>query len=156
LTLNSSFAWNRSQQINEPSLVGTTGVISLFPTRGVGSPLANAPPFQGNIRARYEVAFNDYTFHLQAAAQHTAHSYADVITQGALQPPNYELSPYTTYDAAAGVAKKAWEFEFYGQNLTDARAQLFISSNSYVTLTTVNRPRILGIRMSYKFSDGNR
>jgi iron complex outermembrane receptor protein len=156
LTLNSSFAWNRSQQINAPSLAGTTGVISLFPTRGVGSPLANAPPFQGNIRARYEVPFNDYTFHLQAAAQHTAHSYADVITQGALAPPDYELAPYTTYDAAAGVAKNAWEVEFYGQNLTDTRAQLFISSNSYVTLTTVNRPRILGIRMSYKFSDGTR
>ena len=151
LTLYSSFAWNRTQQVNEPSLLGSTGVISLFPTKGIGSPLANAPPFQGNIRARYEVPFNDYTFHVQAAAQHTDHSFANVITQGALQPPDYELAPYTTYDASAGVAKGPWEAEFFGQNLTDTRAQLFISSASYVTLTTVNRPRILGIRLSYKF-----
>lgn len=153
LTLNSSFAWNRSQQVNEPSLAGSTGVISLFPTRGIGSPLANAPPFQGNIRARYEIPFNDYTWHVQAGAQHTDHSYADVITQGTLGPPDYELAPYSTYDAAAGVQKDSWEAELYGQNLTDTRAQLFISSASYVPLTTVNRPRVIGLRFSYKFSD---
>jgi outer membrane receptor protein involved in Fe transport len=152
LTLNSSFAWNRSQQVNEPSLKGSSGVIALFPTKGIGSPLANAPPFQGNIRARYEIPFDDYTWHVQAGAQHTDHSIADVVTQGTLGPPDYDLAPYTTYDAAAGVAKDAWEVEFFGQNLTDTRAQLFITSNSYVQLTTVNRPRVMGLRFSYKFS----
>jgi outer membrane receptor protein involved in Fe transport len=155
LTLNSSFAWNRSQQVNEPSLPSSTGVISLFPTKGIGSPLANAPPFQGNIRARYEIPFDDYIWHVQVAAQHTDHSFADVITQGTLGPPDYELAPYTTYDAAAGIAKDAWELEFFGQNLTDTRAELFISANSYVPLTTVIRPRIMGLRFSYKFSGGS-
>jgi iron complex outermembrane recepter protein len=151
LTLYSSFAWNRSQQVNEPSLKGSTGEISLFPTNGIGSPLANAPPFQGNVRARYEIPFDDYTWHVQAGAQHTDHSIADVVTQGTLGPPDYDLGAYTTYDAAAGVEKDQWELEFFGQNLTDTRAQLFISSNSYVQLTTVNRPRVMGLRFSYKF-----
>jgi iron complex outermembrane recepter protein len=151
LTLNSSFAWNRSQQVNEPTLDVGADIISLFPTKGVGSPLANAPAFQGNIRARYERLFKDYIWHVQVAAQHTDHSYADVITKGALAPPDYGLAPYTTYDAAAGVAKDAWEIEFYGQNLTDTRAQLFESAKSYVPLITVSRPRVMGIRLSYKF-----
>jgi outer membrane receptor protein involved in Fe transport len=155
LTVDSSFAWNRSQQVNEPSLNVGGGEVTLFPTRGVGSPLANAPPFQGNVRARYELPYDEYLWHVQAAAQHTDHSYADVITQGALQPPDYELAPYTTYDASVGVSKDAWEAEFYGQNLTDTRAQLFISSQSYVALTTVNRPRVLGVRFSYKFKGGH-
>ncbi len=151
LTLNSSFAWNRSEQVNEPSLVVQGTDISLFPTRGVGSPLANAPPFQGNLRLRYEVPLYDYRWHVQVGAQHTDHSFADVITQGTLAPPDYELAPYTTYAASLGVARDAWEFEFFGDNLTDARAQLFISSASYTTLTTTNRPRVLGGRFSYKF-----
>jgi iron complex outermembrane receptor protein len=151
LTLNSSFAWNRSEQVNEPSLVVQGTNISLFPTRGVGSPLANAPPFQGNLRLRYEVPLYDYRWHVQAGAQHTDHSFADVITQGTLAAPDYELAPYTTYEASLGVAKDAWEFEFFGDNLTDARAQLYISSASYTTLTTTNRPRVLGGRFSYKF-----
>jgi iron complex outermembrane receptor protein len=153
LTLNSSFAWNHSEQVNDPSLVINGAEVSLFPTRGIGSPLANAPPFQGNMRLRYEVPMFDYLWHAQAGAQHTDHSYADVITQGTLAAPDYELAPYTTYDAAAGVAKDAWEFEFYGENLTDARAQLFISSASFTTLTTTNRPRVMGVRFSYKFGD---
>jgi outer membrane receptor protein involved in Fe transport len=151
LTLNSSFAWNRSEQVNEPSLVVQGTNISLFPTRGVGSPLANAPPFQGNLRLRYEVPLYDYRWHVQAGAQHTDHSYADVITQGTLAAPDYELAPYTTYEASVGVAKDAWQFEFFGDNLTDARAQLYISSASWTTLTTTNRPRVLGGRFSYKF-----
>jgi outer membrane receptor protein involved in Fe transport len=153
LTLNSSFAWNRSQQVNEPSLTVNGTDISLFPTRGIGSPLANSPPFQGNVRLRYEVPMFDYVWHVQAGAQHTDHSYADVITIGTIAPPDYELAPYTTYDAAAGIAKDAWSFEFFGQNLTDERAQLFISSASFQTLTTTNRPRVLGVRFSYKFGD---
>jgi len=156
LTLNSSFAWNRSQQVNEPSLTVNGTDISLFPTRGIGSPLANSPPFQGNVRLRYEVPMFDYLWHVQAGAQHTDHSYADVITIGTIAPPDYELAPYTTYDAAAGIAKDAWSFEFFGQNLTDTRAQLFISSASFQTLTTTNRPRVLGVRFSYKFGDKSR
>jgi iron complex outermembrane recepter protein len=152
LTLNSSFAWNRSQQINAPSLQGATGLIQLFPTEGVGSPLSNAPPFQGNIRARYEIPIADYNWHAQVGAQRSDHSYADVVTQGVDGPPNYELAAYTTYDASLGVAKDAWSAEFFGQNLTDTRAQLFISSAQFVPLTTVNRPRTMGLRFSYKFT----
>lgn len=151
LTLNSSFAWNRSEQVNQPSLVANGTTISLFPTRGIGSPLANAPPFQGNLRLRYEVPMFNYLWHLQAGAQHTDHSYADVINLGTIAPPDYELAPYTTYDAAAGVARDAWSAEFFAENLTDTRAQLFISSASFQTLTTTNRPRVMGMRFSYKF-----
>jgi iron complex outermembrane recepter protein len=154
LTLNSSFAWNKSEQINLPSLQGATGVVDLFPTEGLGSPLSNAPPFQGNIRARYEMPVASYTWHAQVGAQHTDHSYADVVTQGVDGSPNYQLAPYTTYDASLGVAKDAWAAEFFGQNLSDTRAQLYISNAQFVQLTTANRPRVLGVRFSYKFGGG--
>jgi iron complex outermembrane receptor protein len=153
LTLNASAAWNSSEQTNQPSLVSGTGaVVSLFPTNGPGSPLANAPPFQGNLRARYEYPVADYHWYVQAAAQHTAHSYANVITQGAFGSPNYNLSGYSTYDAALGANRGPWEVEAFVQNLSDTRAEVFISSTSAVKLTTTNRPRTAGLRFSYKFS----
>jgi iron complex outermembrane recepter protein len=155
LTINASAAWNSSSQTNLPSLVGSTGVISLFPTNGLGSSLANAPPFQGNIRARYEYPLADYHLYAQAAAHHTGHSYANVITQGAFGSPNYDLAGYSTYDAALGVTRGAWEAEAFVQNLSDTRAQIFISSTSAVKLTTTNQPRTAGVRFSYKFSNSD-
>jgi len=152
LTVNSSFAWNSSSQQNVPTLVGNNGqVISLFPTAGLGSSLAQAPPFQGNIRARYEVPFNGYVGYGQIGAQHSAHSYSSIITVGAFMPERQDQPSYTTYDASLGVTKDAWGAEIYGENFTDARAQLYISGYDYVRLVTPNRPRTLGFRMSYKF-----
>jgi iron complex outermembrane recepter protein len=155
LTINGSAAWNTSSQTNLPSLVGSTGVISLFPTNGLGSSLANAPPFQGNIRARYEYPLADYHLYAQAAAHHTGHSYANVINQGAFGSPNYDLAGYSTYDAALGVTRGAWEVEAFVQNLSDTRAEIFISSTSAVKLTTTNQPRTAGVRFAYKFANSD-
>jgi len=152
LTLMSSFAWNSSSQQTAPTLAGNSGVaVSLFPTAGLGSTLAQSPPFQGNIRARYEFPFNQYAGYWQVAAQHSAHSYASVITQGAFESPRQDQRAYTTYDAALGVKKDAWGVEFFGENLTDARAQLYVNGFDFVHLVTVNRPRTLGVRLAYKF-----
>jgi iron complex outermembrane recepter protein len=151
LTITSSFAWNQSEQINDPQLIGNAGnAVSLFPTAGLGSPLAQCPPFAGNIRARYDLALGSYVAHWQVAAQHTDHSFASVITQGAFEPPNQEQAPYTTYDASLGMAKGAWEAEIYGENLTDTRAQLYVNGFDYVHLVTPNRPRTIGLRVSFR------
>jgi hypothetical protein len=104
LTLMSSFAWNSSSQQTAPSFVGNTGVaVSLFPTAGIGSTLAQSLLFQGNIRARYVLPLSQYAGYWQVAAQHSAHSYASVITQGAFESPRQNEDPYTTYDAALSV-----------------------------------------------------
>lgn len=155
LTVTSSFAWNQSEQVNNPQLIGNNGTaVSLFPTAGVGSPLAQSPPFAGNIRARYEFSVGGYNAHWQVAGQHTDHSYASVITQGAFEPPNQEQAPYTTYDAALGVTKDSLDLELYGENLTDTRAQLYVNGFDYVHLVTPNRPRTIGFRMAYRFKGG--
>jgi iron complex outermembrane receptor protein len=156
LTLTSSFAWNRSEQTNLPALVDANGnAQALFPTAGLGSPLAQSPPFQGNIRVRYDFTLADYRAHWQVAALHAAHSYASVSTAGAFEPPNQNQLPYSTYDASFGIAGGAWDMELYGQNLTDERPQLYVNGFDYVHLITPGRPRVLGLRLSYHFAGKN-
>jgi iron complex outermembrane recepter protein len=153
LTLLSSFAWDSSSQQNAPSLVGNNGVpVSLFPTEGIGSTLAQCPPFQGNIRARYEFSMKEYGGYWQIGAQHSAHSYSSVITEGQFEPARQNQNPYTTYDGSLGVKKDAWNVDLYGENLTDTRAQLYVNDGfTSVHLVTPNRPRTLGLRFGYKF-----
>ncbi len=152
LTLTSSFAWNKSEQTSAPSLIGSDGQpLSLFPTAGLGSPLGQSPLFQGNLRGRYEFTIGDYHGYWQGAVQHSGKSYASIATAGAFEPPNQPQAAYTTYDASLGIAKDAWEVELYGQNLSDTRAQLYVNGFEYVHLVTPNRPRLIGLRLSYHY-----
>jgi outer membrane receptor protein involved in Fe transport len=63
----------------------------------------------------------------------------------------YELPAFTTVDGALGTGKGEWLAQFYITNLTDARAQLWENVSLGYQAITVNRPRTMGMRFSYKF-----
>jgi hypothetical protein len=44
------------------------------------------------------------------------------------------------------VTKQAWNVELF-----DSRAQLYVNGFDYLHLVTPNRPRIIGLRMFYRF-----
>jgi iron complex outermembrane receptor protein len=63
----------------------------------------------------------------------------------------YNLAPFTTYDAASGIGRDAWLVQLSGENLTNVRAQLYTNYSLNYKATTVNRPRTLGLRFSYRY-----
>jgi iron complex outermembrane recepter protein len=112
------------------------------------------PPLQGNIRARYELQIKGYAPFAQIDAVHQSHSLAStnqlvLDLQG--NSTAYDLPPFTTYDGALGVVKDSWLVQVYGENLTDTRAQLYANYSQWYKAITVNRPRTIGLRFSYKF-----
>jgi iron complex outermembrane receptor protein len=167
LTIEAGAAWNHSELVKEGTLLWQDGTPIDFsalhtssgqklsnPSGALGSPLAGAPPFQGDIRTRYEFAFNGYAPFVQIDAVHQSHSLA---TTDQLAPDlqgnsiAYDLPAFTTYDAALGAGKDGWLVQVSGENLTDTRAQLFANYWQWYKATTVNRPRTIGLRFSYKF-----
>ena len=149
LTLTGAASWNSSSQLNSPYVDTVTGqpITSIpNPYGQVGSTLAQSPPFQGNLRARYEFAVGDYHPFVQVGVQHEAHSHSATGFAS-----NYDQAAFTTYDAFAGIAKDAWSMQFYCQNLTDTRADLYTSTTQSVEALTVNRPRTTGLKFSFKF-----
>jgi iron complex outermembrane recepter protein len=157
LTVSGAAAWNSSAVVKTLPLVNqTTGqpINIVNPFGALGSPLAQSPPFQGNLRVRYEVPFGDYLSFVQAGVSRQGGSYAstDQLTKTLQGASVAFYDPgFTTYDAAAGVSKDDWTAQLYGENLTNTNANLFSSYNDFVKATTVNRPRTLGLRFSYKF-----
>ena len=149
LTITGSAAWNSSTQTNSPYLNSITGQpITAIPNPfgAVGSSLAMSPPFQGNLRVRYEFDWGDYHPFAQIGGQHQAHSHS---ATGYFQ--NFDQPGFSTYDAFLGVAKDDWTAQAYIENLTDTRADLFTSNSQQVKAITVNRPRTAGVKFSYKF-----
>ena len=63
----------------------------------------------------------------------------------------FENPPYGLFDAAAGIAKDAWNVQAFGQNLADRNVSLFTSTSQFAVAQTPNRPRVLGVQFGYKF-----
>jgi iron complex outermembrane recepter protein len=159
LTLIASASVNTGEVVKTISLLNPkTGqpIAIANPFGEVGSPLANSPPFQGNIRLRDEFTVGEYQAFWQIGAEHRGGSYATTdrlsTTLQGVSVAFYDPS-YTTYDASVGVSKDAWTVSFYGDNLSDTLATVYSSYAEYVKMNTINRPRTLGLRFSYKFSD---
>ena len=113
----------------------------------VGEPLAFAPEFQGNARIRYEFDLSStLEAYVQPQVTHSSSKFTDIIEINKLK-----LEPYTVVDLAAGIVADQWRFEVFGENLTDKRAQIsgnFVNDRERIT---VNRPRTIGIRVSYDY-----
>ncbi len=168
LTIEAGAAWNHSELVKQATFLWADGTPIDFgalqassgekvsnPSGVLGSALAGAPPFQGNIRARYEFPFNGYDAFAQIDAVHQSHSLATTDQLSLDLQGNsiaYDLPAFTTYDGALGVGKDTWLVQIYGENLTDTRAELYANYWQWYKGVTVSRPRTIGLRFSYKFS----
>lgn len=151
------FTWVDGVPIDFNALQTSQGERLSNPIGALGSSLAGAPVFQGNIRLRYEVTLSDYDAFAQIGAVHQSSSHAttnpnplSLDVQGS--STDYIRQPFTTYDAAVGIGRGGWQLQLYGQNLADTRAQLYANYADYYKGVTVNRPRTIGLRVSYTLS----
>ncbi len=144
-TLNGAFSVLDSE-ITEILLSDATGepTIVIAP---VGSDLAFAPNFQGNIRGRYEwPERNGFTPYGQLQATYSASSFSDIVTINRAEQDSYFL-----LGGAAGVNTERWGFEFFIDNITDERAQINNGFGFDRQRITINRPRTYGMRFTVNF-----
>jgi iron complex outermembrane recepter protein len=159
LTVTASASENHSEVVKTLSLVDPkTGqpIDIVNPFGAAGSPLAVSPPFQGNIRIRYEFPIDEYQAFWQVAATHQSGSIANTDPLSTtLQGVSVDFHDpgFSTYDAAIGIGKDAWAMQLYGVNISNTQGVPFSSYSEYVKMNTIIRPRTLGLRFSYKFQD---
>jgi len=131
------------------SMLDTEITEVLTPTNDVlvGSELAFAPGFQGNVRARYEWELdNGLTAHVMPQLIYSGDSVSDVIEINKI-----ELDAYTMVSFSTGLTSDGWSVEAFVNNLTDERAQL---SNNFVydrERVTIARPRTWGLRARIQY-----
>ena len=122
------------------SLVPTSDVI-------VGTELAFAPGYQGNLNARKEWGMSSgNTGHWQAQATFSDKSYSDIM-----EPNKAVQDGYAYFNLRAGVSNDDWTAEVYLDNVTDKRADI---SNTFVfdrQRVSIIKPRTLGLRYKRSF-----
>ena len=112
-----------------------------------------------NLRARYDWSFNDYKAFAMVGGNHIGGmsnqpaSFVDGNTQPIPTTTHlrYFQPGYTTYDASIGVAKDNWTAQVYGVNLSNSDASQFTSSAQFIKSEVPLRPRVLGLKIGYKF-----
>ena len=118
--------------------------------------LAQAPPFQANLRVRYEFTVAGYDAFGQLVGTHRAHSLSttdrlrtELVTNVSVA---YDQPEFSTLDGSIGISKDAWNLQLYGTNLTDKRGVVFSTYTQWIKTDTVNRPRTFMLRFGYRFS----
>ncbi len=168
LSVNGSAAWNSSNLVNSPSLIGNIPgtadfgkLLTTFYVNGVatpiqnvygkkGSPLADSPAFETNLRVRYDWAWGNYLPYVQAGFQHQSHS---LSAAGNVEA--YDQPAWTNFDLSAGVAKDNWTLSLVGTNVTDVNKSLFTTSRQFILTETPMRPRVIELTFGYSFSQHN-
>jgi iron complex outermembrane receptor protein len=155
LTVQGATSYNESKQTNSPYLINNNPASPNFgqpitsilnPYGLMGSPLANSPLLQWNLRLRDEIQLGDCKAFWQVGAQHIGSS---ISASGYVA--SYVQPSYTTYDAAVGVAGDSWTAQLFGQNLSNVNKSTSTGSAQFVETETVTRPRIAGIKLGFKF-----
>jgi outer membrane receptor protein involved in Fe transport len=86
----------------------------------------------------------------QEAAVYEGVTYADA-DGNTFQGGRYVQESYTITNVSFGVTNDEWKAEFYIDNLFDENAVLYIDTQQFTPKVVSNRPRTLGVRLSYDF-----
>jgi iron complex outermembrane recepter protein len=178
LSVIGSGSLNHAKQTNSPCLynnipgspnynqciieTGAAGDVTSFtnPFGEVGSTPAFSPRSQYNVRLRYDWMFNGgFKAFAQAGFNRTGSMYNQPATYpsgaGVTDVTTVELrylqGGYTTVDASIGVSKDNWDVSLYGTNLTNNHASVFTSSAQFIESEVPIRPRVLGVKVGFKF-----
>lgn len=113
----------------------------------VGSELAYAPNYQGNLWARYEWNVGDgWVGHFMPSVTFSDSSYSDIISINSMEIPSW-----TKVNLTAGITADRWMVEAFVDNLTDEQV---ITGANYVNdreRLALAPPTTAGIRVSMDF-----
>ncbi|MEC9415951.1 MAG: TonB-dependent receptor [Pseudomonadota bacterium] len=116
-----------------------------------GRELPLTPETQFSLRGRYEWETANGDAYAQMGMKHASKALNSIVDTK--EEPNSYQKAYTIVDVATGIrnVRNNWGMELYIQNLGDERAQLHINRQDFFERVTVNRPRTVGLRISYDF-----
>ena len=116
---------------------------------GVGAELPYAPETEWVLGARFFKDIGDYTWFAQGVFKSIDSRFTSLGTSG--NEAREELPSYSELNLSAGIGTDQWQATLYINNATDELGQLSAGSPDNVFRIVPNRPRTIGLRLSYDY-----
>ena len=138
VTIASAISWNDTEVVADKS--------KIIQISNVGSAMPLSPKLQYNVRVRIDSEFKGNPAYTQIAIKEADKAFSSLEAAKRLEQPAYEI-----IDLAYGFTINNTDIEFFVRNATDERANFYYNDQDDIPRITTNRPRNIGVRMSYKF-----
>ena len=106
---------------------------------------------EDNLRRVYQVSGSGLEIEQEATEFLGAPLGTELIGQDGVPGGRYVQEDYTIANLAFGVEKDTWSAELFIDNLFDENAQVYIDTQQNTPKVVTNRPRTIGLRISYDF-----
>jgi iron complex outermembrane receptor protein len=179
-SIDGSASYNHSTEINSPCIKSTnpgnptplgqciTTVYSSFlrqnvplvnPLGTVGATPAFSPPWQFNVRGRYDWDIGSYAAYVMVGVSYEGKMFSEPSSFPAGVPGviptttflRYTMPSYTTVDASIGISKDNWSAQIYGTNLNNSNASTATTAGQFIVQEIPLRPRVIGAKIGVKF-----
>lgn len=159
LTITGGAAWTEAELTANycgfTNAQGTPVTQCAVPQAPKGTQLPVTPKFKGHLTVRYEFELGGYDAHVQGSMVTQTSSWTDLrLVERAIIG---EQDGWSAFDFTAGVQNDVWKAEFFAQNLTDERADLYRYAQCAESVcggavySVPNQPRTIGLRLGRKF-----
>ena len=120
----------------------------------VGERLPFVPYFSYSMNVRYQRPLNSaLNAYVQFDVAHKGDMWSDLHVEGSNGFPRVNQPPYSLMNLRVGVSPDdgKWLAELYVRNLTDKNAILYSNTGNFDLRETTNEPRVIGVRVNYRF-----
>jgi len=124
----------------------------------VGERLPYVPYFNWSGNVRYEHPLGaDVHWYGQFDVAHKGDMWNDLHVEGSNGFPRQLQPAYTLMNLRFGLTSESghWLTELYCTNLTDKNAVVYSNTGNFDLRQTTNEPRVVGLRLSYRFGKGS-
>jgi outer membrane receptor protein involved in Fe transport len=127
-----------------------TGVV-VYTGESVAGVKMDAYVAEDTLQRVYQVAGSGLSIRREADAFLGAASGTDLINEAGVPGGRFIQGDYTIANVAFGVAKDGWMAELFIDNVADESAPVYVDTQNFTPKVVTNRPRTVGLRLSYDF-----
>ena len=127
-----------------------TGVIA-YTGESVAGVKMDAYVAEDTLQRVYQVSGSGLEIRREADAFLGAAPGTDLINEPDVPGGRFVQGDYTIANIAFGVMMDAWSAELFFDNVTDESAAVYVDTQNFTPKVVTNRPRTIGLRLSYDF-----